>query len=262
MAVIGIITCEIFELEFAKLLGEDGDVGRISIIEDGHSGRFIKLLKSMGLSNVQCLPHPHSFSPEPDIKLEVLVQVLELGLHRSRKLLSNSIVNVVRSLQQRADALLLGYGRCGGVLDNLHEQLSIDIQIFQPMDGNYPVHDCVALSLGSGDRYYNEQQKIAGTYFLTPGWSQHWREMLDMGSSKLSQPGIKRLLSGYERALLVQTPAISSDELSRQGVKLSQATGLRLEVQDGTMAPLTAAWDSAKSAIYPGSAKAVAGGVI
>jgi hypothetical protein len=260
MAVIGIITCEIFELEFAKLLNEDSDVSRITVLEDDNSEQFIKLLNSLDYPNLQCLPHPHSYTPEPDINLEVLMQVLEIGQHRSRKILTSSIVRVVKSLQQRVDVLLLGYGMCGGVLTNISELLDVDIPVFQPMDGNHPVHDCVALSLGNGDKYYSEQRKKAGTYFLTPGWSQHWRKMLDMGVNKLSQPGIERLLSGYERALLVHTPAISRENLRKQGVEFEKATGLHLEAQDGTMAPLVSAWDLAKSAIYSGTALKVAGG--
>jgi hypothetical protein len=260
MAVIGIITCEIFELEFAKLLSEDSDVSRITVFENKNSERFIKLLKDLDIAHLQCLPHPHSYTPEPDLKLEVLIQVLELGLHRSRKVLSSSIVKVTKSLRQKVDVLLLGYGMCSGVLANIHELIDVDVPVIQPMEGNQPVHDCVALSLGSGDRYYSEQRKNAGTYFLTPGWSQHWRQMLDMGSSELAQPGIRRLLSGYERVLLVHTPAITREELDRQGAEFVQTTGLDIESQEGTMAPLVTAWNSAKSAISSKTVLTVAGG--
>jgi hypothetical protein len=220
---------------------------------------LIRLLEESQVANVTSLPHPHAFAPEPGMRIEVLVRVLELGLHRTRKVLSTSITKTVNSLQSRVDALLLGYGMCGGSLADVHALVDTDIPLFQPMDGDHPVHDCVALSLGSGDRYYNEQRKTAGTYFLTPGWSQHWQRMLDMRTGKVSQPGLERLLSGYERALLVQTPAISSDELLRQGDLFARETGLRIEIQDGTMAPLVAAWNSAKEAIYSRSVLKAAG---
>jgi hypothetical protein len=185
--------------------------------------------------------------------LEVLVRVLQLGLHRTRKLLVSTITETIRSMQSKVDVLLLGYGRCGGSLDDLQLLSDTHLPIFQPMDQAGPVHDCVALSLGSGERYYNEQRKTAGTYFLTPGWSQHWRSMLDSHTGLSCQPGFERLLSGYERALLVQTPAITSDELQRQGVEFADKADLRLETLDGTMAPLVVSWESAKAAILSNS---------
>lgn len=249
MAVIGIITCEILELEFTKLLSEDPEIRRITILEDECSARLVELLGGKNLSNLRLIPHPHAFSPEPDMPLEVLVRVLQLGLHRSGKLLISAITETIHSMQSKVDVLLLGYGRCGGSLDDLQGLLDTNLPLFQPMDDTSPVHDCVALSLGGGERYYNEQRKTAGTYYLTPGWSQHWRSMLDSHSGTSCQPGFERLLSDYERALLVQTPAISSDELHRQGVEFAEKAGLRVETQNGTIAPILVAWESAKTAI-------------
>jgi hypothetical protein len=248
MAVLGIITCEILELEFAQLLTEDHDVRRISILEDEHSAQLIKLLESRRTSHLQRLPHPHAFIPEPDMPLEVLVRVLALGLHRTRRVLSRALTGAIQALQPRVDVLLLGYGRCGGALADIQAAGIANVPLFQPMDGDHPADDCVALCLGGGERYYQEQRKTAGTFFLTPGWSRHWRQMLDAESGRVSQPGLERLLSGYERALLVKTSAINDDELQRGGVEFSRLTGMRLETQSGTMVPLIEAWKSAKDA--------------
>lgn len=259
MAVIGIITCEILELEFAKLLSEDTDIRRVTILEDKNSARLIELLETNKATNLQRVPHPHAFTSEPSMPLEVVVRVLELGLHRTRKLLTTAIADAIHSLQSKVDALMLGYGMCGGSLANVHALVDAHVPLFQPMDHDHPVHDCIALCFGGGDRYYDEQRNTAGTYYLTPGWSQHWRSMLDARTGIASQPGLKRILTGYERALLVQTPAISSDELHSQGVKFTQITGMRLETQDGTMAPLVAAWSSAKAAISSTTISAAGG---
>jgi hypothetical protein len=259
MAVLGIITCEILELEFSRLLAEDTEVGRISILEDSHSARLIELLTAGGTPHLQCLPHPHAFVPEPDMPLEVLVRVLELGLHRTRRVLSGALAKAVQALQSQVDGLLLGYGMCGGALADVRALVDTDVPLFQPMDGEHPVDDCVALCLGGRERYYREQRHIAGTFYLTPGWSKHWRRMLDMRTGTVSQPGLKRVLSGYERALLVQTPAMDDDELQRRGDEFAQLTGLRLEVQAGTMGPLVVAWSSAKAALRSRSVLNAAG---
>jgi hypothetical protein len=260
MAVLGIITCEILELEFARLLSEDTEVRRISVLEDDCSARLIELLEEHQTPHVQRLPHPHAFVAEPDMPLEVLVRVLALGLHRTRRVLSKALGEAVQALQSRVDALLLGYGLCGGALDDIRAVVDANVPLFQPMDGDHPVDDCVALCLGGRERYYGEQRKIAGTFFLTPGWSRHWRRMLDVSTGKVAQPGLERLLSGYERALLVQTPAMAEEQQQQNGMEFARRTGLRLETQAGTMDPLSAAWDAAKASALGKSGIAAAGG--
>ncbi|PVV06235.1 MAG: hypothetical protein B6D77_16290 [gamma proteobacterium symbiont of Ctena orbiculata] len=249
MAVLGIITCEILELEFAQLLREDTEVRRISILQDAHSAHLIEQLQVQHEPRLHCLPHPHAFIPEPDGSLEVLVRVLAMGLHRNRRVLRDALAKSAQAMYSSIDALLLGYGLCGGALEDTSSQLDVDVPIFQPMDIDHPMDDCVALCLGGRERYYSEQCKTAGTYFLTPGWSRHWRRMLDSDSDELSQPGLKRLLSGYERALLVQTPVLANDEMQRRGDVFRQLTGLQLEIQEGTLTPLTEAWNAAKQAL-------------
>jgi hypothetical protein len=251
MAVLGIITCEVLEQEFAKILADDSDIGRISVLQDSHSKRLLELLQARDLPHLYCLPHSHAFHPEPDVSLELLVRVLALGLHRNRKVLRHALTKAAQEMRPHIDAMLLGYGRCGGAVDDAASLLDLDIPLYQPMDGDTPMDDCVALCLGGRERYYREQRKIAGTYFLTPGWAKHWRRMLDPRSDELSQPGLKRMLRDYERALVVQSPALPDKELSRDGEKFSRLTGLRLETQNGTMAGLTKAWEQAKAAIQP-----------
>lgn len=249
MAVLGIITCEVLEQEFAKILAEDSDIGRISVLQDSHSRRLIELLQARQLPHLHCLPHSHAFHAEPDESLELLVRVLALGLHRNRKVLRHALNKTAQEMRPQIDALLLGYGRCGGALDDADSLLDLDLPIYQPMDGNTPVDDCVALCLGGRERYYREQRKIAGTYFLTPGWAKHWRRMLDPRHDELTQPGLKRMLRDYERGLLVQSPALPDEELSREGEAFAHLTGLRLETEKGTMAGLTKAWQQAKASV-------------
>jgi hypothetical protein len=249
MAVLGILTCEILELEFAQLLGDDTEITAISVLADSHSARLIELLEGRKTAPVHILPHPHAFIPEPGETLEVLVKVLALGLHRNRKVLRNALGKSYQALRPHIDVLLLGYGLCGGALEDAATVLDIDLPLYQPMDGEHPVDDCVALCLGGRERYYNEQRKMAGTYFLTPGWSRHWQRMLDTDSDSDLQPGLKRLLSAYERGLLVDTPVLDREELQRRGAKFRDQTGLRVETQTGTLSPLTEAWDGAKATL-------------
>jgi hypothetical protein len=249
MPVLGIITCEILEQEFAKLLTEDRDVGRICILQDSHSNSLIERLHESDMPHLHCLPHLHALQLEPDDRLQLLIRVLALGLHRNQRVLRHALSDAAEALRPHIDALLLGYGRCGGAIDDCQSLLDLDIPVFQPMDGDCPIDDCVALCLGGKENYYEEQRKVAGTYFLTPGWSKHWRRMLDPRSNEQSQTGLKRMLRDYERALLVQSPAQPLSELKREGTEFSRITGLRLETQPGTMDGLTCAWKQAKASV-------------
>lgn len=253
MAVLGIITCEIMELEFARILGEAPEIGSISVIDDRHSARLITLLEAQSIERLQRLPHVSAFRAEPEAPLEVLIRVLALGLHRNGSVLRRALNKAAHQLQQHLDALLLGYGLCGNALDDPRTVLDVDLPLFLPMDDDHPMDDCVALCLGGRENYYGEQRKTAGTFFITPGWSQHWKQMLDPRSGELSQPGLKRVLSGYERALLVQTPALDDAELQRRGTEFCQRTGLRLESIQGSMDPLTTAWAAARDYILSNS---------
>ena len=60
------------------------------------------------------------------------------------------------------DAILLGYGLCGSILDGLtttHTKLVIP-----------RAHDCITLFLGSKERYQNCFSQSPGTYYFTSGW--------------------------------------------------------------------------------------------
>ena len=258
MAVIGILTCELLELEFAQLLGADAEVRRISVLEDRQSTRMIELLEAKPIRNLQRLPHIHAFHADPTEPLEVLVRVLELGLHRSRKVLRLALSSAAHELSPHVEALLLGYGLCGNALDDPRAVLDVDVPVFLPMDHGHPVDDCVALCLGGRAAYYAEQRETPGTFFVTPGWALHWKRMLCSRSLDAAQPVLKRVLAGYERALLVQTPALPQDEMLRRGAELCRQTGLRLEAREGTMELLVVAWAAAKDALQ---SKTAAGAV-
>lgn len=250
MAVLGIITCEVLELEFSALLAADTELGRVSVLEDRSSLRLIDSLETTPLHDLRRIPHVHAFHADPTVPIEVLVRVLEMGLHRSKAVLRAALRTAAHQLRPVVDALLLGYGLCGNALDDPRAVLDVDVPVILPMDHGHPVDDCVALCLGGRAPYSEEQRRTPGTFFLTPGWSQHWKRMLDPRSSQMAQPALARLLTDYERALLVATPALTYDELLRRGAEFCRTTGLRLEVRQGTMALLTAAWTGAKRVLH------------
>lgn len=260
MAVIGIISCEILELELAAVLAEDPAIGRINVLENRHSARLIAMLGALPHIDLQCLPHIHAYRPEPGERIELLIRVLALGLHRKRQLLRDALRRAADEFAPHVAALMLGYGLCGNALDDPHAVLDVDLPIFQPLDQGRPVDDCVALCLGGRATYAAELHACPGTFFLTPGWSNHWPRMFDTRSGELAQAGRKRLLAGYQRGLLVLTPAFAEAAMRQRGRTFCQATGLRLEERRGSMALLAAAWSRARNSLEAPTASAQQGG--
>jgi hypothetical protein len=248
MAILGILTCEILELEFAHLLNTDEDISRITVLENSRSVRMLEALESTGSVNPNRIFALESFAPDPKSSLEVLVNVLELGLHNRKKLLQEGLVEAACEMGSRVDALLLGYGLCGNALEKPDELLSdAGVPIFIPLDEDHPVDDCVGLIIGGRRAYYEEQCKVAGTFFMIPGWTRHWQRIFDKEFGNLSLDMARRLFKNYERSLLISTPIMSNETMQQNSNKFNTLFGLREEIRQGTLDILIDSWNSAKT---------------
>ena len=250
MGTLGILTCEILELEFAHLLNGDPDIKRVAILEDAHSAHMIETLEAIKPKQVNRLPGLASFKPDPDNRINVIVRVLELGLHNRKHTLQQGLVQAAREMGPYVDAFLLGYGLCGNAFENPDELLSdAGVPVFIPMDEDHPVDDCVGLIIGGRKRYYGEQCKVAGTFFMIPGWTYHWQRMFDQEFGSLSVDLAKWLFKDYERSLLVSTPVMSEAQMEKNVQEFSSMFGLRTEACTGRLDILADTWNAAKDFI-------------
>jgi hypothetical protein len=248
MGVLGILTCEILELEFAYLLARDSELGRITILEDIRSARLIEALESSEIENLKRIPHLKGFNADPSSDLEVLVRVLELALHNRKKTLQQGLVEAALEMSPHVDALLLGYGLCGNAIEKPDELLAdAGVPVFIPMDEDHPVDDCVGLLMGGRECYYGEQCKVAGTFFMIPGWSVHWKRMFEQDFGNMSVDMAKRLFVHYERSLLIPTPIMAEDEMRQNVEAFNNLFGFRAEVKRGTLRILNETWETAKA---------------
>jgi hypothetical protein len=253
MSVLGILTCEILELEFAYLLSSDKDIARITVVKNSRSVRMLDELESTGSVKPHRISCLESFAPDPENRMEVLVQVLELGLHNRKKLLQEGLVEAACEMGSRVDALLLGYGLCGNALEKPDELLSeAGVPIFIPMDDDHPVDDCVGLVIGGRRAYYAEQCNVAGTFFMIPGWTRHWQRMFEREFGNLSVDMARRLFENYERSLLIPTPVMSQETMQQNANEFNTLFGLREEVRQGSLDILIDSWNSAKKFLKAG----------
>jgi hypothetical protein len=249
MAVLGVITCEILELEFAHLLTNDADIAGVTVLKDIYSLGLIEALESGGLSP-STIPIMRGFTPNHPGQLEVLVRVLELALHNRKRLLQEGLVKAAKEIRRYVDAIVLGYGLCGNALQKPDQLLaSADVPIFIPMDQDHPVDDCVGLIIGGCECYYREQCRVAGTFFMIPGWTRHWKQLFEKEYGNFDVRFTKRIfgMSKYERSLLIPNPALSEEEMRQNIEEFNRLFGFRIEVRQGILDILNKTWESAKN---------------
>lgn len=248
MAALGVLLCEVLELEFAQLLAADPGCARVTVVDTPTAARLIGALRERGLPHLRTIREPGQFRPTAGPGREALVQVLELGLHARRENLQQGLVAAALELGPQVDALFLGYGLCGNALEDPQGLLAeAGLPIFLPMDEDHPVDDCVGLVIGGRGAYYEEQCKVAGTFFMTPGWTYHWKQLFNQDFGNISVPMAKRLFAHYERTLLLQTPWMPDPEMRRNAAEFNEMFACRSEVRPGTLRLLQEAWESASA---------------
>jgi hypothetical protein len=248
MPVIGVITCEILELEFAHLLTRDRDISAITVLADSHSLGMMAALESNGVIPRR-IPILREFGILNADRLEVLVRVMELGLHNRKRNLQDGLVAAAREMGRHIDALVLGYGLCGNALDKPHELLAdAGVPIFIPMDQDHPVDDCVGLIIGGRECYYREQCRVAGTFFMIPGWTRHWKALFKKEYGKFDIEFTKRIfgMSNYERSLLIPNPVMPVQEMRQNIAEFNRLFGFRTDLIEGSLELLYNTWTSAK----------------
>ena len=105
------------------------------------------------------LPVEHLAAESPH---ELVLTDLSASLHVEPVPLRDRIqeeVDRIEAEDPEADAILLGYGLCGGATAGL---VSRSKPLVLPR-----AHDCVTIFLGSRERYQREQEQAPGTYWFT-----------------------------------------------------------------------------------------------
>ncbi|HEM61844.1 MAG TPA: DUF1638 domain-containing protein [Chloroflexi bacterium] len=252
VSVLGVICCEVLELEFAYLLASDRELARITVLEDGRSERLLSSLGAQGLPGVERISTLGEFVPHGHGQPEALVRVLELGLHIWPQKLRTALVQAAEEMAPRVDALVLGYGLCGNALEAPSTLLShLGVPVFLPMNEDHPVDDCIGLLIGGRERYYAEQCKVAGTFFVTPGWAYHWRRLLDQEMGGVSLEMARRMFQHYARTLLISNPVMSDQEMQESIQEFVDTFGFRIEACQGTISILQTTWQEARDSLHP-----------
>jgi hypothetical protein len=177
MSVLGIIACEMFEEEIVELMRTDKDVKQVFVVETECSSRLCDKLKKAGVKLAS--GKLKDFSAETD-EFVVVVELKEMALHEKPEILKKEVLESISYMQDYTGAILLLYGLCGNALkkiNTLTEDTKVPVLILREKD-NGIVDDCIGAALGGTDKYLELLKHYPGTFFLTPMWAEHWREML------------------------------------------------------------------------------------
>lgn len=251
MTTLGIVTCQILELEFAHVLSNDPDIREIRVEANPFSMDLIETLERDGSKRVcKVLPEETSETDET-IGLVALIRVMEVGLHSNIQNLRREVLAAVKELAPFVDAVLLGYGLCGNALNNAADLFGdIPVPVMLPTQNEEPVDDCVGLIIGGRENYYEEQRRCAGTMFMNAGFSRHWENILSMdippNLMHKKDKILERIWGNYERSLLLPTPVLDESALRKNTKKFVERFGLKTEIRPGTLSLLENAWKKVK----------------
>lgn len=109
----------------------------------------------------------------------------DLGSQKMSDRLQEELNNVDAT---KYDAILLGYGLCNNGIIGLKSSLPFVIP---------RAHDCIALLLGSKDRYKEYHAKNASTFFKSTGWIERDENPNETDNSITSQLGMNKTYLEY-----------------------------------------------------------------
>ncbi len=192
-----------------------------------------------------------AFAPD-DLEMEFL----EYGLHRHPHNLQKTLQEKVDENSGPWDYLLLGYGLCShGTLGLKSKTKKLVIP---------KAHDCIALLLGSRERYTEEFFKQPGTIYLSRGWIEHGGDPLTQFEDYKERVGEENArwameveYKNYKRLVFVKTPGTGNPEkyidYSR---RVAEFLGLDLIITEGSAELLrklvVGQWDKDFLIVEPG----------
>ncbi|MDI3540163.1 MAG: hypothetical protein PWR29_1648 [Methanolobus sp.] len=184
MTVLSFIACRMFEDEITHIIESDPCIQKVVIVDNEDCSGLAGKLEAAGcdynILPLSALPARSENSGEDGLTL--VVYMLELALHAVPANLKSVVYEKIEELAGYSDGILLFYGLCGNVLGKVEQDFSPNpcvVRILKEDNGTV-VDDCIGAVLGGRAAYLAKLtgSKGVGTFFMTPMWAAHWREMV------------------------------------------------------------------------------------
>jgi hypothetical protein len=149
---------------------------------------------------------------------DVNLRYLPQNLHRTPDKMGGLIQKVIEKAELESEEIILGYGLCSNGV----------VGVEAPGQGLYipRVHDCIALYLGSREKYKKIFSKNPGTYHLTKSWIDNEKDPLGLVENEytervgreLAEETMNTEIRNYKYISFVSTAA-EDDEQYRKRAK-------------------------------------------
>lgn len=157
---------------------------------------------------------------------------LQQGLHRSPNLLHQNIQETIEK-NNNYEVILLAYGICSKAVIGIKASPSQTIVVPK-------ADDCIAISMGSGKKYYEEFKNNPGTYYFTKGWIDAGSDPLKDYFACIPKYGEKAAhwascesIKHYSRACLIKTKGENLEDIEYVR-KFADFFKLRYEEMEGS----------------------------
>lgn len=173
------------------------------------------------------------------IPSDIDMRVVEFELHNHPGKLNEKLRSILNKLEDEKswENILLGYGLCSEGVVGLKPKRT---KIVLPK-----TDDCIALFLGSREKYKTLQQEKGGTYYLTKGWIEYgenplaiYRQQPDWAKKyppEIAQWTARELMKDYKRIALIDTGAYPLEPYIDYARKTGETFNLKFEVISGSL---------------------------
>lgn len=181
MPILTFIACRMFEDEIVHIVESDSSINSLFIVDNADCAGLVGKLKDAG-RDYNLVTEDGLSDFQKDEGLILIVEMLELALHAKPENLKEVVYDKARAMSEYSDGILLFYGLCGNVLGKVDTDLAdlpCPVRILKEDNGNV-IDDCIGAVLGSRAAYLEKLTSFhgVGTFFMTPMWAAHWREMV------------------------------------------------------------------------------------
>jgi hypothetical protein len=159
------------------------------------------------------------------------IEFVPQGLHSHPEKLNEELQKLLDATHG-ASRVVLAFGLCGGGAKNLKAG---DFTLTIPR-----VHDCIALLLGSREKYDEKRKEEPGTLYLSAGWvrgeapviSEYGRTAAKYGE-KRAVSLLRRIYNAYKRVLFISTGSPDEKSHVEKSQEVASVLGLNHEHTTG-----------------------------